>query len=138
MLLCLSFLSVEDLLIGYGYIKQLIVDQNIYGLTDFITYYEKNYVGIYNESTKKYVNSSYSISFWNVYNRILLNPLKPTNNAESWNRTLNLRTVVARPNIAQFITDLLRQVEADIFNLKRAKFCIYRETKTILKKRGFE
>lgn len=118
-MLCLSFIHTQDVLIGYRYIKQLIVDLNIQNLTSFITYFEKNYIGVYNEETGEYINPYYNISFWNVYNRILLNLPRTSNNAESWNRTLNLRTEVVNPNITQFIIDFLRQEEIGIFQTKK-------------------
>lgn len=56
---------------------------------------------------------------------LLLNLSRISNNAESWNMTLNLQTDDSNPNITQFITNLLRQEEIDIFNLKRTQIAIF-------------
>lgn len=107
-------------MIGYQFIKQYIIDYNINEVGLFMAYFEKNYIGTIEEGSKNYRSPLYEIAFWNVYDRVLLNIPRTSNNAETWNRTFNLRTVVANPNIAQFIMDVLREEEADIFNIKRA------------------
>ncbi|KCZ81921.1 hypothetical protein H312_00682 [Anncaliia algerae PRA339] len=129
MIICLSFLPVNEVTIGYKFIKQFIIDLNIYGLEEFLSYFEKNYVGSYNDKTGESIKLSYDISFWNVYQRVLLGPPRTSNNAEPWNRTLNLRTVVYKPNIAQYIADLFRQEELDTYNIKRAKIGIFQNSK---------
>ncbi|KCZ80201.1 hypothetical protein H312_02408, partial [Anncaliia algerae PRA339] len=62
MIICLSFLPVNEVTIGYKYIKQFIIDLNIYGLEEFLSYFEKNYVGSYNDKTGEYNKPSYDIS----------------------------------------------------------------------------
>lgn len=133
MMLCLSFVPVQDVLIGYRHIKSLIFNYNIPEILEFLSYFEKIYVGNFNEMTGEYTHPAYQISFWNVHERVLLGLPRTSNNAESWNRTLNLRTVVANPNIAQFITNLLQQEELDIFNIKRAKIGIFQTNKNFKK-----
>lgn len=132
MLLCLSFVPADDVLYAYQVIKQLISDSNITGLDRFIAYFEKNYIGIFGNSFDDFTKPIFEVKFWNVYYRVMNNLPRTTNNAESWNRTFNMRTAVANPNIAQFINDLLREEESIIFNIKRAtigkftlkKYCV--------------
>lgn len=45
---------------------------------------------------------------------------RTNNGAESWNRTLNLRTHIPRLDIANFLEEILKEEELDKFILQRA------------------
>jgi hypothetical protein len=62
------------------------------------------------------------IKFWNACTRIKNGAPRTTNNAENFNKVLNLRMQTTNPNIAQFISTFLNCEEFNILNLKR---CIY-------------
>jgi hypothetical protein len=44
---------------------------------------------------------------WNVYDRVCCSFPRTSNNAETWNRTINKRIVDAHPNIGKLIETVL-------------------------------
>jgi hypothetical protein len=97
---------------------------------NFQTYFEKNYLRLNTEGDEESTDSIYHIDFWNAFNRIQNGVPRTSNNAESWNRTLNGRIVITNPNIALFITNILKCEELDIYDLKRCHFGIFEFKKT--------
>lgn len=111
MVICLAFVPLNEVLSFYTIIKDWIITNNVPNTAEFLEYFENTYIG---------TSPMFDILFWNVYERVKTNLPRTSNGAESWNRTLNLRMESAHPNIAQFITEILKEEELNIFNLKRA------------------
>jgi hypothetical protein len=129
MLLCLAFCDENDVIKVFEDIKQWSDSNNIFGREKILEYFGKIYMNL-NESPAL-INSHeyYPIKFWNVHKRILNFTPRTSNGAESWNRTINLRTAIHHPNISHLIVELLKQEELDIFNLKRACKGVYQTIK---------
>ncbi|KAG0442223.1 hypothetical protein DMUE_0438 [Dictyocoela muelleri] len=70
---------------------------------ELIEYFKLNYIG------DKSLPSSYSISFWNCYSRVLKFIPRTINSIEAWHKSLNSLSSVAHVYLGKFI-DLLRQI----------------------------
>jgi hypothetical protein len=123
-MLRLAFVPINDVSIFYEDIKKFISDNKIDGIRNFQHYFEKNYLEINDEG-----RGVCSIAFWNAFSRVEKEIPRTSNNAESWNRTLNKRMETSKPNIALFITRILDCEELDIFNLKRYKMGVFETRK---------
>jgi hypothetical protein len=135
-MLCLAYVPSEYVLDFCRDIEEFIYENKIENIYKFKSYFEKNYLGIgVEEGDDQIVKKGFPINFWNAFSRIKKEIPKTSNNAESWNRTLNSRVETANPNIAKFITSILKIYEIDIFKLQR---CSEGEMDVKMKSREFK
>jgi hypothetical protein len=121
MMLCLAFVPSHDVLVFYEDIQKFVAYTNCESILKFQQYFEHNYLEFNLNKTDRVGNYHSPINFWNAFSRVKKLIPRTSNNAESWNRTLNLRMGTSSPNIAQFISTLLKCEEMDIYNLKRTR-----------------
>ena len=69
-------------------------------------------------------NPRYLISFWNCYDRVLLNLPKTINSLEAWHRGLNFKCNVPHLNLLKFI-------EVLIFENERVRINYYQQRKNL-------
>jgi MULE transposase domain len=117
MTLCLAFIPPHEVLIYYREIEAIVQSNGEPILDNFLNYFKKNYLGIVETEELEETDPSFNIEFWNAYVRILKGVPRTSNNAESWNRTFNLRVDNPHPNIAHFISCLLQMEYLDLYDL---------------------
>lgn len=108
MLFNLPFFHVKRIKDAYNKIKLKLYKINGINVDEFVCYYERTYLNM-NDNLK----SLYNYENWNVFDRVLKNIPRTTNNLESWHRVLNQKCVVAHPNISVFIESLREEEESN-------------------------
>ena len=89
-------------------IDELKEDENFKKLNEFIKYFEKNYMGRFENNN--FIEPIYQISFWNVYERIRNDEPRTNNAVEGWHSSFNRNAGTPHPNIARFV-ELIKDVE---------------------------
>ncbi|WUR02116.1 MULE domain-containing protein [Vairimorpha necatrix] len=79
-----------------------------------LLYFENNYLVSHVTREDNGGRAVANINFWNVFDRVKNEIPRTSNNAESWNRTINKRMETRNPNIALFISRILDCEEMDI------------------------
>lgn len=120
MLACLTFVPVNDVIKIFNLITQWITMNVDIDLSEFLDYFRKSFIGIFNDKYEIVTNPTYSVEFWNARERVLNDICRTTNSAESFHRTLNYRYNNPHPNIAYYINELLNEEEKDRYELIRA------------------
>lgn len=129
-LLALSFLKTDDVLNMYVCLRKEFELFNCKSVDDLIYYFEKLYIGQLDEYLKVIKFGVYEIEFWNVYDRVLLNIPRTTNNLEAWNNSFNKQNEISHPNIAYLIEKMLNEEELNrmcVLQAKKGKFDLQRK-----------
>jgi hypothetical protein len=106
LMLCLAFVPSQYALDFYKDIDDFIESNKLQHIFNFRSYFKKNYLNLLNTEREEGSNVGVPIDFWNAFTRIKNGIPRTSNNAESWNRTLNARIEIPNPNIAKFITNV--------------------------------
>jgi hypothetical protein len=88
-------------------------------LVDFISYFEKNFIGEISGNTVQ--NSFYSICFWSVYQNIINGIPRSTCAVEAWHRSLNSICVISHPNFAKFLEVIQKEEEVVRIKILQAR-----------------
>ncbi|WUR02128.1 MULE domain-containing protein [Vairimorpha necatrix] len=86
-----AFVSIRDVSVFYKDIKKFIQDNSITTTANFQLYFENNYLVSNVKREDNGGRAVANINFWNVFDRVKNEIPRTSNNAESWNRTINKR-----------------------------------------------
>ena len=112
MILSLPFFPINEVNTTFNEIQNLNSEtiENI-NLQNFLAYFKKTFISETNQDEEQ--TSSYRISFWSCFDRVLNEIPRTTNVLEAWHRSLNQNFNIAHPNIVQFIKILGESEERD-------------------------
>jgi MULE transposase domain len=109
-LFTLAFLPPQDVVNSFEMLMQeqfFIENEEV--LVDFVTYFERTWIGVLNRSRTRRLAALYPIEKWNCYQSILQSHPKTNNSCEGFHSGFSSLLGAAHPTIYKFINGLKEQ-----------------------------